>query len=295
MKILVIGNCQARPVAALIGASIDAEMSEPIILQLARSTDEAAHRAAIDAADIVVAQQTADTFLHPWLRSSNLRAIAKPVVVWPNVFWAGQQPFLRYLTHLKHGRLFGPMEALHDLRLYCGWLTRRGVLGDISDILNAQFVSDVCAQSFQELQAREATCDVAVSDFLAERVDHERLFFTFNHPTALVLQEVVSRVLATLSLPHPPFDGQGKEPLGRYVVPSIWPDAPDTYQGNGFELVEGGRVECLNGPPVRYPIAELETAFDQVYDHCPVFRDLDNIRLTPKSQSDSILFENRIR
>lgn len=295
MRILVIGNCQARPVSALIGAVlVDAEMCDPIVVHLARSTDEAAQRQAIDSADIILAQQTANTFVHPWLRSDYFRSLAKPVVVWPNVFWAGQQPFLRYLTHRTYGRLFGPMEATHDLRIYTGWLARRGILKDVTGILNAQFVTDVRAQSLQELQSREISCDVGVADFLAERVDQERLFFTFNHPTATVLKELVSRILKSLSLSHEPFGSQKREPLGRYIVPSMWPEAPDVYQGDGFELVEGGRVERVGGPPVRYPIAELETTFDQVYNHCPAFLDLDNIRLTPTTQSDRFLLENRI-
>jgi hypothetical protein len=292
MKILVIGNCQARPIAALIGELTGAEMLSPIVSHLARSADEAEQEEAIKTADVVLAQQTADTFFYPWLRSANLRALAKPVVVWPNVFWTGQQPFLRYLTHRTYGRLFGPLEALHDLRLYCSWLTKRGIRGDVNGILNDQFVSDVRAQSLQELQARELTCDVIISNFLAERVDHERLFFTFNHPTALVLEEVVSRIMKTLSLSHSPFNGQRKEPLGRYVVPSLWPDMPDTFQGDGFELFSNGRVERVVGPPVSYSVAELEAAFDVIYDHCPAFCDLKNLRLTPQMHQDKFLFEN---
>ena len=46
------------------------------------------------------------------------------------------------------------------------------------------------------LQAREAKCDVVMSDFVFERLSSDRLFWTANHPTSVSLRELCGRLLA---------------------------------------------------------------------------------------------------
>ena len=166
MKILVVGNCQARPLSNLLTEVAGCDILPPIILHLAHETDSDTHLPLLAEADVILAQQTADTFRVPYLRSEAIRARDKKVLVWPNVFWAVQQPFLRYFTHADYGRILGPLEAMHDLRIYGRWLASKGLLPDLESRLDAGFAAGVQAASLRSLQAREAGCDVSISDFL---------------------------------------------------------------------------------------------------------------------------------
>lgn len=292
MKALVIGNCQARPLTQLIAQSAYAEMLEPIVLHLAKDADHDAHVARMGEADVIFAQQTADNFARPWLRSKNVRADHPAVFVWPNIFWSGQQPFLRYMTHMTGGRMLGPLEALHDLRIYHDWLVKEGAIADQSTAFDSVYVDRVRERSLAELQRREASCDVTITDVLGAHVDDRRLFFTFNHPTAFVLAEVAKRLLKVAGYYEAQVDEPANEPLGRYVVPSLWPEKPDNLQGDGYALEAGGQVTRKPGAPVRYDEDSLVTAFHEVYAHNPMFRDLSGIRFTPATGMDANIFKS---
>ncbi|GGX70622.1 hypothetical protein GCM10007385_44600 [Tateyamaria omphalii] len=291
MKALVIGNCQARPLTQLVARATDAQMLEPIVLHLAKDGDQDVHAARMAEADIIFAQQTAENFARPWLRSNVVRANHPFVFVWPNIFWAGQQPFLRYMTHTTGGRMMGPLEALHDVRIYHDWLAQEGLITDRQSEFDSAYVARIREMSLAELQRREATCDVAITDVLGSYVDNRRLFFTFNHPTAFVLAKVASRLLKVSGFSSTQVEEPPDEPLGRYVVPSLWPDKPDHMQGDGYTLESGGQVSRRPGPPVRYNDQKLLAAFHEVYSHNPLFRDLSNIRFTPANGMDADIFK----
>lgn len=77
-KLLVIGNCQARPLSKMLESTGYFDCLEPIILHLAKSSQYKEHLAQIEAADIVLAQNTADNFAVTHLRSK-VYAKATPV------------------------------------------------------------------------------------------------------------------------------------------------------------------------------------------------------------------------
>lgn len=291
LKALVLGNCQARPLTQILAQSAEIEVLEPIILHLAKEDERDAQVAHMAQADIIFAQQTADNFQRAWLRSDAVRAHYGSVAVWPNIFWAGQQPFLRYATHVTGGRLIGPLEALHDLRIYHDWLVGEGIIEDRSSGFDDAYASGISRASLAELQRREETCDVGISDFLTAHVDRERLFFTFNHPTARVLVEMARRLLVQSGLSGAGIDIPQREPLGHYVVPSHWSGTPPgKMQGDDFSLDPGGAVRRVPGPPKAYSTADLKAAFYAVYDWNPLFRDIANVRFTPRDPADGAFF-----
>lgn len=54
MKVLVIGNCQARPLGNLIAKYTDHDVLEPIILHLSKEAEAQEHQERIAQADLVV-------------------------------------------------------------------------------------------------------------------------------------------------------------------------------------------------------------------------------------------------
>lgn len=295
-KLLVVGNCQARPIGAILERSGLFELLPPITLHLATAEDAETDQAKIKEADVVLAQKTANDFHRVDLRSSVLREKHNKALVWPNVFYSGQQPYIRYFTHASEGRLLGPLEAMHDLRIFSRWLVSRGVVDEA--ILDESFANRVAESSLAQLKNREAGCDVTISEYLEREAKcSSLLFFTFNHPNNAVLWHLALKILDALG--HRvdiPYDTSAPQALGRFVVPSTWSTEETIFQGDDIELdEETGKVTRLPGPPKKYTAEELETRFFDVYDKNTVYRDLAHIRLTPKLPEDQSLFEKTVR
>jgi len=291
MQIQVIANCQARPVSMLTPhVAPDAQTLEPIIVHLSKAKDEAAHLEQMKQADVIFAQLTQDNFQPAHLATKNLKErFGDKVVVWPNIFYMGQQPYLRYFTHPQHGRLMGPLEALHDIRLYKSWAQTGRVDPAALDQSDPEFIAAARAASLTGLEAKEALCDVKISDFLTAHEDSTRLFYTFNHPSQFVLSEMIRRLLGRLDTPTtgavPP---DRPEPLDRFQVPSVWSATDAVFQGDKFSISEGGSVVRPGGPPQKYTRTEICEAFQKTYDADDIYRSFEGVRLTPNFPQDRV-------
>lgn len=286
MRVQVIANCQARPITGELAALLpEAQMQDPIILHLSKPDQEEAHRAQLDQADIIFAQKTADVFQPAHLASHRLRQdYDDKTVVWPNIFYSGQQPYLRYFTHPTHGRLLGPLEALHDLRLHRSWQDSGRVDPDAMFAREDAFEIDVRRTSLASLREKEAECDVTISDVIEAREGDQRLFFTFNHPSRALLREMALRLIAHSGLDHDASTPSPQnEPLNRYQVPSSWSSRDMAFQGDGYEVTPLGLAKGIPGKPVVYTAQTLCEAFQSVYDSHGIFGSMDNVRLTPAS------------
>jgi hypothetical protein len=241
MKVVVTGNCQARPLANLLGSLPKVEITDVIILHLAREDQEQAHQEAIHAADVIVAQCTDEGFKPSHLRSSALRASGK-AIIWPNIFFSGQQPFLRYVVSPKFGRLNGPLDVYHDVRIMTRWHLERFEKPLFDECFDADFAERLADQSLKELARREGECDVSVVGKISSRWKDERLFFTFNHPSMNLLSYVVELVSDKIGLSHSFRDIDFREPLDKIIPPSIFDEntIDDTPRFQGVATLGGG-------------------------------------------------------
>lgn len=278
LKIVLTGNCQARPLANLLASHPQVEITDVIILHLSREDQKQAHQEAIHAADVIVAQCTDDGFKPSHLRSSALRASGK-AIIWPNIFFGGQQPFLRYFTHATAGRLLGPLEAMHDLRIFSEWHNANdGVSPTFESDANID-VSRIRDLGLKNLIRREAGCDVIVSD-LIEHYANEPIFYTFNHPSKRLLKKLAERLLERLgysAVVKEPLE----EPLSAYTAPSTWmrSDREQEFRGREVRLENNSRVSL--GPFRHYTWMELRQAFFYCYQHYAHLLDINKIRVTP--------------
>lgn len=281
MKILVIGNCQARPLAQILTSDGTNTSLDPIILHLAKDTDAEYHLAAMDEADLILAQYTAPTFKPAHLATAQIRdRFAQKCLVWPNIFYAGQQPFLKYITHVGKGRINGPLDIYHDLRLLKEWyLDRTGSypLGDIAT------VEEVHTQSLASLATRERDCDVEISDLIEAYQNERRLFFTFNHPTHWLLESLAMRIAKRRELVFTHAERPFKEPLDRIIPPSTLFDLgkdESIFQGLENEpnqFAQPGRTRLR-----QFDEAQLRKTTFTYYDRQEdALRDHARIRMTP--------------
>ncbi len=175
-------------------------------------------------ADIIFAQATMPTIRVPHVVSANIKAhFPEKTIIWPNLFYAGQQPYLCYVTHqITKARLMGPMGEYHDLRILRDWYRdRRG-----ETPFNLPDAGQIAQTSLEELRRREAACDVKISDLIDAEKSTRRLFFTFNHPSQWLLIALVEHMMARTNLKGKLSKLPPREPLAQIVVPSIWHQWP---------------------------------------------------------------------
>ena len=279
MRILVIGNCQARPLAQILTGGGGHVALDPIIVHLAKEADAGQHQALMEQADLILTQYTAPNFrpAHLEMRGIKDRFPGK-TLSWPNIFYAGQTPFLRYATHLEWGRLSGPLDVYHDLRLLRDWFVAR--MGECPFALPAS-QEDVHRQSIAELMAREKECDIGVADLIETRHADRLLFFTFNHPTRWLLDRLANRIADRFGFR---FDAAGftvAEPLGRISPPHGMANGvlePETYRG-----VDTGHDGPGPVPLVDYDRDSLRAVQFRCYDQQEeILLDHARIRLTPQ-------------
>jgi len=276
MRAIVIANCQAQPISDLIkGMQPSLQVADPIILHLAVAADADRHHEELTRAVYIFAQLTSDAFKPDHLSTQSLRsAFSGKVIVWPNIFYAGQQPFLRYFTHPEGGRMLGPCEAMYDLRWYRTWLHTGRVEPEAVLQADPKLVAQTARESLAALRKRDALADVAIADLIDEDPRSVPIIYTFNHPRSILLAEVANRLLekAGFRADAPPYMGS-REPLGRYRVPGI--DTAEQMYGDPWPTANGGRQ------PRSYSMTDLAAAFQALYDAEPRFRNPKSIRLTP--------------
>ena len=287
MKLLVIGNCQARVLSHIMARRWALEPLQPIVQFRSRPEDRDEEDRRCSEADVILVQLTARTFPHAHLRSSAVvRRYPGKAAVWPNLFYSGQQPFLRYLTHRTAGRISGPLDVYHDLRIFRDWRAERlGVSSTEPD--DGEFARAVHEVSLAALRDREALCDAGVSDLIADGYLRRRLFFTFNHPTIWLMEQLATRLAEHLGLGPPAGSAMAGEMLDAIVAPSAAFEGSNdmTCRGVETELVSDGVVR--SGARREFSPQSLRAASFDCYDHVARTHDLSGVRLTPNYGLDA--------
>lgn len=201
LKIVLTGNCQARPLANLLSRFPDIQVIDVIILHLSNDGEVERHQEIFSAADVIIAQQTIEKFSPQHLSSNKLRDNKKSII-WPNIFFCGQQPFLKYITIPNQGRLIGPLSVYHDVRMLNTWHQFKFGNSLFKESHDDEYAADIARKSLQELQEREQSCDISVSKKIENEWKSHRLFYTFNHPTIRLLSYVAIRIAEKLGVPE---------------------------------------------------------------------------------------------
>lgn len=201
MKVAIIGNCQARPVASFMQAMAPSlEMLPVTVIHLSGPGKAKSELDILDAADIVFSQLVNDDYPAAHLATSRLRErYQDKLVTWPNLFFTGNCADLTYITH-ANGRLNGPLDVYHNRFLFDAW--REGVpvhhvrmrLGEMYTE-NADQIRASVQTSLRTLRERDDKCDVQMTDIIERNWQKKRLFFTFNHPSNNLLLPLVERML----------------------------------------------------------------------------------------------------
>jgi len=274
VKVVVTGNCQARPLADMLGSFPNIEVSGVIILHLSNDDQASEHQELLSSADFIVAQQTAESFSPMHLNSNVLKTTGR-AIIWPNIFFCGQQPYLKYITSSK-GRLLGPLDVYHDLRILELWHKDRFGCNLFSEVNDDERATNLAKRSLIELLDRERSCDISLSGKILAEWETERLFFTFNHPSRRLLFHAATQIAGKLNITAAPFDSEAREPLDKIIPPSVFDDQREKDDAV-FQGVDGFKGASKK----RYSWQSLVEASFEAYD---LQREIilgSTLRLTP--------------
>lgn len=285
MKIIFIGNCQAQALTQITHyLRIDAELVvvPPVFDLGAFNTDEVKEK--IYSADIVFSQRVSEDYPAEFVRPSVLReALGSRVVIWPNIYFDGYFPGVRYVYSTKGGKVTGPLSDYHFLQIqksYQDGLTpteawEAFISPEPSDILPADPVGD----SITNLRQREQDSDFGMSDYIEANFARSKMFYSMNHPTDEVLQEALRRMVEVsgVDLKVPAYDPAllagypyTLNEIDLPILPFVQklyntPSSPlDTIVGR--ELVFDGTVYSAGSEQKSYTGPELVEAFYKVYE-----------------------------
>ena len=233
LRLVIVGNCQAHPIyLGLQQALPQARIHFCPSVHLADHDDVARLHRRLRDADLLVMQRVQPGYRdNIGLDSITLGSLLPPTgrsVVLPNLHYEGHHPWIGY-AHDPDGRL-AAVEGESPLGPYHDFLAMAAAKGGqppemlldpacpmpVLDLLREQHPA-----SLAQLQQREVECDLALSDWLDSQHRHLPLAHTINHPTQVVLDQVLRNLLAHLGLPHQLGEGlfDATEHLGALTIP----------------------------------------------------------------------------
>lgn len=226
-KVVVIGNCQARPVSTLLGfGAAGIEILEPVIVQISNDASAEADIDRITRADVVLTQPIADDYRCGHVRTVSVRALNSNVALWPNAFFRGYNPELFYIRRPGKPTLQGPLGDYHLQPILDGFLAGESTSATAERLRSASSnidrYSGVAQQSLAQLESRETDLQVQISAYVRQHWHRIQLFHTFNHPRLSILIEMVSQMRTLIGLPPEPLLSPAMlaEPLGQYCLPT---------------------------------------------------------------------------
>ena len=211
MNVLVIANCQARPIVNILRVYMgDVGTFDAIIVHLSSQDTLRVDEEKISKANLVITQYISPDYPAAHLATQKLKqSVNSKLVVVPNLYFRGYNPDLCYLNLVRSdsaGKVLSKTRLQTLWGDYCSatgyksWLEGKSVTETVAiyrwDCSETHGTyRNTAENSIDELRRREASCDVGISDFIKETWISRRLFFTFNHPAEEVLIELVRRTL----------------------------------------------------------------------------------------------------
>jgi len=204
MKVLVFGNCQARPIGHFIRHAADypIEIIELPPVHLLDKTKPDVIDPKFLEADIILSQPIGNGFGE--ISSDKMREKHKKTwISFPSIYFGGLFPYLINLR-TENGNFPGPLKDYHDRRIISSFISGRSEK-ECVDTLSEQNL-DYCLNFFKnakaESQKREESLDIKVMPMVDQFCSSgRRAFHVFNHPTNEVLWHVAVEFLKLIGIP----------------------------------------------------------------------------------------------
>lgn len=206
MSLFFLGNCQANALRGLVNDTTKTRSAFASITEYWGVYDESAIDHALDAADTVVAQAIGNSD-HRYSAAKLRQRFGDRLLLVPYIYLDGIAS-LKLIS--SKGR--ATLRGLDELKAHPAWpnqpkLHRAYANGQIDMNLAARL-----ERSFRTISEVEAQfCDIKIHDFLLENYREYPVLYAINHPTQIVLAEMLKQLCDKLDLSPSP--GSLDDPL----------------------------------------------------------------------------------
>lgn len=282
IKVVVIGNCQARPIAQLLPIlNPKIEVTTVLIVHLLKSDDYEKHERYLNESDFIFTQLVAENYPCNFVRTAFLESsYPGKLVKLINLYFRGYSPDWRYVRLHGAPTLSGPLGDYHNQTLLNAWRLGKSVSEATEMVEDVEYnfkkYGSTLENSLKELSAREVLSDTSVVDYIFRYHCKKRLFFTFNHPTILLIEHMVKSSLVACQLSGSIFNfsfiKKKHEALDQFVLPinSYAREkyykalvGPGNIKGRSC-AIDKGRI--VLGRAQEYKWLELIGSFFNIYD-----------------------------
>lgn len=272
-KVVVVGNCQARPIATLLEEmSEDIEVTKVAIVHLLKNEQELEFAPFFEDADYIIAQLVNDNYPCSFVRTKYLEEKYKnKVIKIVNIY---SKKYFQHWFNLKKGdtTLSGPLDTYHNEIIYNCWRENKSLKHTLDELIKS---NNNDSKSLDNLKSRESNSDVHISDIL-ESFD-KNSFHIFNHPKNEIIELYVQRILIKIKSKIKDSNLSVKnEFLGKISIPEVQHYSQDSlFNGYDFLISEKG-IEITNKK--QYKTFDLIKAFFYLYDKIPPGQSIENIK-----------------
>lgn len=272
LKIVVVGNCQARPISNLLEKSCNnLHIIQTVVAHLVSKNESKNILQYFHETDFIVSQYISDDYKVDSLTTNFLRSsFSNKLILIPNLYFKGYTPDLTYLR-LKSGTLSGPLGDYHSLIIYESWKSGKSIAEACASYLADEIWEEkykyTASESLLELRKREKELHIEITDVIASYLRDKRLFYTFNHPSLFLLKKLVEKILILINCN----DKNNlnieriKEPLDQFVVP-VNKFSVSQLKINNIALNHQYFQATIEMQRIRYELEEIVTAFFTHYD-----------------------------
>lgn len=211
-KCLVYGNCQAMALKGLLKQNPKFKKYYEIVdcksVYLLNKEDLPNQELIISDVDLLIHQPVSDNYKGLYQLSTNylkskLKQNAK-VVSFPVAYFTGYNPELVYLKNNSGQRISQPF-TYHDTNIMKFYLMGKSVNETITLIQSKDFyqfydIQNNLENTLLNLEQREIDLDIKLSLFIRENYKKNRLFYTFNHPSFVILKYIANSIFKALDI-----------------------------------------------------------------------------------------------
>lgn len=203
--VLIIGNCQAYPLAKIL--NIDQAFSSryrvinylPSIHEMSIAFQQRLLEHVHDF-DLVLSQRI---YNPNWmLRTSEVKKRAKHMLVYPTCFFKGYHPDAIYLKRSGTTVRSSPVIDYHSALVVHSFLHQISISECAKLLATGEWIrgsfSTWIERQFEDLNKRDKEYDIKIVEFLYGNYRKRVLFNTVNHPTSFVLHYIADEVLKNI-------------------------------------------------------------------------------------------------
>lgn len=211
-KCLVYGNCQAMALRSFLSKHPNFTSFYEVIeikpVHLLTQGDVDRLEKTIAEIELFIHQPVSDNYkgIHQ-LSTNYIKSQLKSgcqTISFPVAYFTAYNPEITYLKN-KNNIVISKPFPFHDLNILKLYAKGKSIDRTIEEIAgeafySAEYLQENLSATLRNLAAREKSLEVKISAFIQENFRIKKLFHTFNHPSAVVLEYILNYILDLLGI-----------------------------------------------------------------------------------------------